>query len=227
MNQIEDEANTICSSIVLDVLDDALKQTFSDTSKLSKEILRKPAKKPRKFYNCQVKANIIMKLLDAQAEDKNLSAAVFAETENISKSMLSKWLKEKDMILTKAYEGCILKKFRPKIKSKHIQTFELLHKEFLKQRNIGHKISFLWMFITGRKIAKRISMPIFTRRQTQNFIAAYNIKMRRVQRKKQQPKTSYTEALKQWHLNLRESLIKSKSLSPHFDSKWGRFKPNR
>jgi hypothetical protein len=57
-------------------------------------------------------------------------------------------------------------------------------------------------------------------------VQKYNIKIRRVQRKKQKPKASYTGALMKFHCELREGLIKSGRNLPHYDQKWGRFKPD-
>ena len=45
--------------------------------------------------------------------------------------------------------------------------------------------------------------------------------------KKQQDKTDYFEKLKEWHLNLCEGFLKSRSSSPNYDQKWGRFKPHQ
>ena len=86
-------------------------------------------------------------------------------------------------------------------------------------------ISFQWFLITGRKIAKQNGGPMITRSAVQTFVKRYHIKVRKVQRKKQQPKDDFTEKIKQWHLNYRESLIKSQRPGSHYDCKWGRFKP--
>ena len=58
------------------------------------------------------------------------------------------------------------------------------------------------------------------------FIKQYNIKLRRVQRKKQAPKGNFEDKLKQWHSSLKEKLIKADQSKPSYDRKWGRFQPN-
>ena len=143
--------------------------------------------------------------------------------------MLHRWIEAKELILKKAYEGCILTKYCPipKKNPKHAKTHALLHSEFLKQRKRGNKISFLWLLITGRKLALANSFPTFTRRGAVTFLSKFNIKMRRVQRRKQKPKGFYAEAMKQWLLKFRENVIKSCWSKPNYDEKWGRFQPSR
>ena len=58
------------------------------------------------------------------------------------------------------------------------------------------------------------------------FIKQYNIKLRRVQRKKQAPKGNFEDKLKQWHSSLKEKLIKADQSKPSYDRKWGRFQPS-
>jgi len=59
------------------------------------------------------------------------------------------------------------------------------------------------------------------------FIRKYGIKLRRVQRKKKLDKSAYLPKIMKWYSTLREGLIKSKSNSPTYNSKWGRFSPDR
>ena len=142
--------------------------------------------------------------------------------------MLFRWLKDKGKIFKKVNEGCLLKKDRPSGKSeKHAKTQFLLHEKFLQQRKKGNKVSFKWLMLTGRKIAIENSHPTFTRWATQQFLRIYQVKIRRVQRKKQKPKSASEEALKQWHFNFREKVVKSKRNNENFDPKWGRFRPER
>ena len=60
------------------------------------------SKKRRYRYSYQDKANIIQKYLEALNADENLSMSVFADEANISKSMLYKWLKDKETIFRKS-----------------------------------------------------------------------------------------------------------------------------
>ena len=59
------------------------------------------------------------------------------------------------------------------------------------------------------------------------FIKSYNIKLRRVQRKKTVNKLSHLPKLMTWHTTLREGLKKTGSHLPYYDTKWGRFTPER
>ena len=109
----------------------------------------------------------------------------------------------------------------------HRKTWAELYNQFVEKRRKGYKISFKWFYITGKKIAKRTSAPTFTKWAAQSFILFYKIKIHRVQRRKQAEKGAFSEKLKEWHLNFRETLIKSQSSDPNYDKKWGRFKPNQ
>ena len=71
-----------------------------------------PKKKTRKAYTPQEKASIVLKFLEEEKNDPELSLGVFAQDHEISKSMLFYWIKDKNNILKKAYEGCILRKNR-------------------------------------------------------------------------------------------------------------------
>ena len=95
----------------------------------------------------------------------------------------------------------------PKKNPKHAKTHQHLYSEFSKMRKMGRKISFLWIFITGRKLAIKHSQPQFTKWATQRFLVKYNIKMRKVQRKKQKPKSIHAESLKQWMHKFRYIII--------------------
>ena len=53
------------------------------------------------------------------------------------------------------------------------------------------------------------------------FIKSYNIKLRRVQRKKTVNKLSHLPNMMTWHTTLREGLIKTGSHLPYYDTKWG------
>ena len=94
-------------------------------------------------------------------------------------------------------------------------------------RKMGKKISFMWIWFQGRKIARNIEAPTFTRNAVQVFLKKYSIKIRKVQRKKQLDKGCFAERMKEWHLKFREGLIKSRPNYPNFDAQWGRFKPHQ
>ena len=60
-----------------------------------------------------------------------------------------------------------------------------------------------------------------------SFLRKYNIKLRRVQRKKTVDKSKFASEIMKWHCTLQEGLIKSGSQAPDFDPKWGRFPPSK
>ena len=166
-----------------------------------------PTKKSRNSYNCQIKARVIEKYLEAKLEDDSLSLSSFLshQDEKITKSMLYKWLKDKDSILKHAYEGCVLKRIHknPKENPRHAKTAKILNDRFLDMRTKGCKVGFNWILMTGKKIAKTHSFPVFTRRAAQEFIVKYDVKLRVVQFKKQKPKSANEDILKHWLCDLR------------------------
>ena len=166
-----------------------------------------PTKISRNSYNCQIKARVIEKYLEAKLEDDSLSLSSFLnhQDEKITKSMLYKWLKDKDSILKHAYEGCVLKRIHknPKENPRHAKTAKILNERFLDMRTKGCKVGFNWILMTGKKIAKTHSFPVFTRRAAQEFIVKYDVKLRVVQFKKQKPKSANEDILKHWLCDLR------------------------
>ena len=60
------------------------------------------SKRSRYRYSYHDKANIIQKYLEALNSDSQLSMSIFAKEANISKSMLYKWLKDKETIFRKS-----------------------------------------------------------------------------------------------------------------------------
>ena len=65
--------------------------------------------------------------------------------------------------------------------------------------------------------------PRLPRSVVTRFIKSYNIKLRRVQRKKTVNKLSHLPKLMKWHTILREGLIKTGSHLPYYDTEWRRF----
>ena len=191
------------------------------------EVKTPPKKKNRNSYTYLKKAEILDQYFFELSNDKNLSLGIFGKSVGISKSMLFRWIEDKKNIFENAADEkvCYLKKGRGS--DRHKDTFPILYKQFLEARKNGKKVYFLWFWIKGKKIAEEISAPMFTKSAVQVFIKRYNLKVRRVQRKKQIAKNCYYKLLQQWHLKLRESVIKSNSTDENFDKKWGRFKPHQ
>ena len=99
----------------------------------------------------------------------------------------------------------------------------------VKARNLGRKVSYAWFYITANKINAELNpnaLRVPPKSDAMRFIKQYNIKLRRVQRKKQAPKGNFEDKLKQWHSSLKEKLIKADQSKPSHDRKWGRFQPN-
>ena len=95
------------------------------------------------------------------------------------------------------------------------------------QTLLHFKVSFLWFWIKGKKISNNIGAPLFTKSAAQEFIKRYKLKVRRIQRKKQEDKECFVDALRNWHTQYREGLIKSQKPGSKFDKVWGRFLPHQ
>ena len=186
-----------------------------------------PIKKSRKSYDYIQKAETIDKYFAEKERDRNISYSAFAEQAGVSKSMLIRWVQEKNAIYQKASEEKVCHFKKGRVSNRHEKTHPLLYKEFMKMRQTGRKISFLWMWITGRKMAKSIEAPPYTKKAVQQFLKKYDIKVRRIQRKKQVDKNCFVEKIREWHLKFREGVVKSKNKEPTYDPKWGRFKPHQ
>ena len=107
--------------------------------------------------------------------------------------------------------------------------FDRLITKFRTARSKGNMVSFRWIYTHASRLnkemhpgAKRLSPSVVI-----NFIRKYKIKVRRVQRKKQHHKSSYTNDLMNWHCQIREGLIKTGAILPYYDVKWGRYTPDR
>ena len=188
-----------------------------------------PEKVTRNSYSYLKKAEILDKWFNEKAKDSKLSMSIFAESVEIDKTIISRWIANQETIFQKASDDkvCLMKKGRPS--TKHQKTFQKLYPEFLELRKRGKKISFLWFWVKGKKIANEIGAPIFTKSAVQVFIKKYNLKVKRVQRKKQFDKAIYHQAMQQWLLKYREGIIKSESPDENHsnDPKWGRFFPHQ
>ena len=121
-----------------------------------------------------------------------------AEKYGIRKSLLPKWKKNAKSIedAVDQKHKKLLKKIRPS--TRHKNLFEKLHQRFRTARSKGRKVSHAWFYATANKINKethgtkshRLPKSVVTR-----FIKSYNIKLRRVQRKKTVNKLSHLHQL--------------------------------
>ena len=61
-------------------------------------------KKMRKSYTYQEKADIIHKYLEAKSQDESLTFQKFADSQNIAKTVLLRWVKDRDNVIRKCSE---------------------------------------------------------------------------------------------------------------------------
>ena len=59
------------------------------------------------------------------------------------------------------------------------------------------------------------------------LLRKFNIKLHRVQRKKEIDKSNFAPEMMKWHCTLREGVIKSCFQLPDYNLKWSRFPPNK
>eukprot|EP00795_Rhopilema_esculentum_P014944 gene14944-biopygen848 len=183
-------------------------------------------KKNRLSYDTEFKLKVIE---EAKKNQKNDVAFKY----NISKSMVSTWVKNEKKITDAAAHSHrkMMKKIRPS--TRHKQVFVMLHEKFLQARSKGMRISFAWLYANARKInpefdqSAQSDIKAIPKSAVFNFIRKYKIKLRRIQRKKRAEKTSFLPGMIGWHTTLREGLIKTGNAKPSYDSKWGRFRPSK
>ena len=181
----------------------------------------------RRYFTYHDKAIIIEQFFEFQDKIGEASFRDLEKEFGVPKSTLQRWIKQKDTINARALDETLRNLSRYYPTKRHNATYPHLYKVFQKARKAGKKVSFKWLWVKGIKIAHEKEFPRFTRYATQTFIKRYGIRIRRVQRKKQHEKEHYEPKLQDFHSNYREGLIKSGKNKPHFDQKWGRFKPSR
>eukprot|EP00794_Sanderia_malayensis_P002733 gene2733-3158_t len=221
------------------VVEPEVTETDSTTAKEAEEIIcldeatevTEPSKykkdgrrgaKNRRSYDNDFKFKIIE---EAKHNQKNDVPVKYA----IDQSLVRKWVKKEKKILEAAVDKHrkILKKIRPS--TKHRKVFVKLHEKFLKARSKGLKVSYSWLYINAKiniELNPADAKPI-PKSAILNFIRKCKINLRRIQRKKQKDKRSFLPGMLNWHVTLREVLIKSGASKASYDSKWGRFKPNQ
>eukprot|EP00794_Sanderia_malayensis_P002845 gene2845-3290_t len=169
--------------------------------------------KNRRSYDNDFKFIIIE---EAKRNQKNDVAVKYA----IDQSLVRKWVKKEKKILEAAVDKHrkILKKIRPS--TKHRKVFVKLHENFLKARSKGLKVSYSWLYINAKiniELNPADAKPI-PKSAILNFIRKCKINLRRIQRKKQKDKRSFLPGMLNWHVTLREVLIKSGASKAPYDS---------
>ena len=101
--------------------------------------------------------------------------------------------------------------------------------KFKEARSEGLKVSFSWPYIKANVINKELSQNSkrLSKTVVVMFFRKFNIKLRRVQRKKQINKSKFGPEMMKRHCTLREGVIKSCSHLPDLKPKWGRFPPSK
>ena len=153
---------------------------FNVDGSSSKEAHEKEKKK-RKQYDFVFKMDII-----EQVESGILYIDV-AFNNNIDKSLVSRWIQNKKNIINGASDKH-RKLFKKNKKStKHETLFKKLFIKFKEARSKGLKVSFSWLYTKANVIHKEL--PQNSKRLSKTvvlmFLHRFNIKLRRVQRKKQ------------------------------------------
>ena len=182
-------------------------------------------KKERSSYTFEFKLKVLKDLNKGQ-----LAACDVADKHGIHKSLLTKWKKRR-----KVYHNLCCwrnkKETSKKVTSQNERPCSICQNlpTIVKARNLGRKVSYAWFYITANKINAELNpnaLRVPPKSDAMRFIKQYNIKLRRVQRKKQAPKGNFEDKLKQWHSSLKEKLIKADQSKPSYDRKWGRFQPS-
>lgn len=221
-----DEQRAISKDVAKFVMEHLIKSVIRDDEV---EVIQipdsPPAKKSRKNMTFKEKADILNKYYTMIETEGAASFRVMEEMLGVSKSVLQRLVSNNDEIMQKAADEILANLKRGRPTSKHAATFILLYQEFKKARGFGKKVSFLWLWVKGRKIAAEKSYPVFTRSATQQFIKKQGVKIRRVQFRKNVPKSVHAPKLRDWHVNFREGVIKSGRDTEFYDNKWGRFPP--
>ena len=184
-----------------------------------------PQKRSRKSMSFKEKADILEKYEDMKSQD--YSYRDMQDILGISKSNLQRWVKDRDSIVAKAAEETLANLKKSRRSNRHQMSYPTLHHEFTKARKAGKKVDFRWLLMKGKKIANVKKGPTFTKWATERFLQIYGIKIRTAQNKKSVDKEAQEPKIRDFHLNLREKVIKSGQNKPHYDPKYGRFKPSR
>ena len=180
-------------------------------------------KKKRKQYDFVFKMDIMEQV------ESGIPHIDVAFNNNIDKSLVSRWIQNKKNIIDGASDQH-RKLFKKNRKStKHETLFKKLFIKFKEARSKGLKVSFSWLYTKANVINKELSQNSkrLSKTVVVMFLRKFNIKLRRVQRKKQIDKSKFAPEMMKWHCTLREGVIKSCSHLPDYDPKWGRFPPNK
>jgi len=182
--------------------------------------------KSRKAYSAQLKAKIVQKF------EPGVTQEMIAGKYGISQSLISKWLKEKESIISASTNKnkTLLKKQRKA--TKYTGLYRSLLTEMRLVRGKGLKVNFNWLWSKARSIQRNQTgdgddSAVVRKHVITTFLRRHNVRMRSRQRNRSKPKEAFREDLMKWHSVTRERLIRAGAGSRSYDSKWGRFLPSQ
>ena len=182
-NQIEKDF----ASLVDEMLDKVTKEQPTVTTNVERVENRKGAVE-RKSYDNSFKMTVINACKRKRTPDQDIAMEF-----GIDKSLISKWKKQEKKICDASVQSHlkILRKNRPS--KKHDAVYRKLYKKFETARKKGLRVSFAWLYANGNKFNKELHKNAnnLPKSAITAFIRRYNIKLRRVQRKKK---------LTKWHI---------------------------
>ena len=178
--------------------------------------------KKRQSYSSKFKAEIIHQCQPGTSQHR------IAEENCISQALISKWLKNKDAIISDAIDQHkkLFKKQRPSTKYK--QLYIVLYERMKAARNVGKQVNFNWLWTKARQIYREQTSDdgaTVRKHVITSFLKKYNVRMRTKQRNRAKPRESYREDLMKWHATTRERLVRTAGSSTSYDPKWGYYKP--
>ena len=129
----------------------------------------------------------------------NVSQYHVADKYCINQSLVSKWVKEKDIIISNAMKANKKLLSKQRASRKYNQLYDTLLTRFKKARAKGHQVYFNWLWSRARVIY----------REQQGNEEAVVKKLRCRQHNKKLPKEEYRNDLAKWHGLTRERLIRT------------------
>ena len=180
-------------------------------------------KSKRKSYNLSQKADIIHEMMLTES-----SQVEIGEKYGISQSLLSRWLKKKEVIFLEAADTHkkLYQKRRPR--TKHNALYHKLWQAFTKARSLGHRVNFHWLKSRATTIQRELTKnkdAEIGKHVITTFLRRRNIRMRTKQRSKKKSKEEKIKPLQQWHATFRERCLRT-GTEERYHPKWGRFLPS-
>ena len=181
-------------------------------------------KTARRSYTNDIKMNAINDL------DEGMQGIDVASKYGVNRSMITRWKANQHIIANAVAEDDKKRLFtKNRRRDKHHNLMKKLFTKFEIARKKGLRCSHTWLYTRAKQIHKEDfpnAAPL-PKSIVVKFLNTFKVKCLRVQRRKQKDNMDYTPAMKTWHSNLREGLIKTGQSKNSYDQKWGRFTPNQ